>query len=84
MNGQSPGGSLLTAWRLPIHFHAANAAKRENPKRVFERNLRVRGRSPLKKGRELAHRLETAHSFSCGECHKQKKPQRVFERSLRS
>ncbi len=37
MNGQSPGGSLLTAWRLPIHFHAANAAKRENPKRVFER-----------------------------------------------
>lgn len=37
MNGQSPGGSLLTAWRLPIHFHAANAAKRENPKRVFSR-----------------------------------------------
>ena len=35
MNGQSPGESLLTAWRLPIHFHAANAAKRENPKKGF-------------------------------------------------
>ena len=37
MNGQSPGGSLLTAWRLPIHFHAANAAKRANPKKAFSR-----------------------------------------------
>ena len=79
MNGQSPGGSLLTAWRLPIHFHAANAAKRENPKRVFSREPFGLEEEVPQKGRgELAHRLETAHSFSCGECRKARKPQKGF------
>ena len=35
----------------------------------------MNGQSP---GGELAHRLETAHSFSCGECRKARKPQKGF------
>lgn len=63
MNGQSPGGSLLTAWRLPIHFHAANAAKRENLKRVFERGPS----GPKAKRRRPGAAAEPGNPFRGGE-----------------
>ena len=77
--GSLQEGACSPPGDCPFIFMRRMPQSEKTPKGFSSVALRVRGRSPLKKGRrELAHHLETAHSFSCGECRKARKPQKGF------